>query len=97
MMAWKRAYAKSSFLYSAGLAQSLRNLLSKLAKVLIKFDLRPDGGSIVILIDVYRTLTGKLGLGIDVSQILNSGFIDSVSDSTIASNRGIQEIERWQF
>ena len=84
-------------MYSEGLAQSFMDLLSRLPKVLIKFDLRPDGGSMVILTDVYRTLTGKFGLGIDVNQILNSGFIDSTSVSTIASNLGIQEIERWQF
>ena len=62
-----------------------------------RFDFKPDGGSRVILTEVYSTLTGKAGLGIDVNQILNSGFNYSVSYSTIASSLGIQEIERWQF
>jgi len=33
----------------------------------------------------------------EVSQILKSGWFDSVSCSTMASSLGIQETERWQF
>lgn len=71
-IAWKNEKANNNFLNSLGLAQSFNSLFSRLAYVLNKFDLRPVGGSIVILTEVCKTDTGKVSLGIDVSQILKS-------------------------
>lgn len=48
----------------------------------------------VILTEVYNTLTGNAGLGIEVSQILNSGLFSSVSCSIMASSLGIQEMDK---
>ena len=93
-MAWKKENANISFLNSAGLLQSVSILLFKLAYVLNKLDLRPVGGSSVILTDVWSTDTGNFSEGIDVSQILNSGLIYSESYSTIASSLGIQEVDK---
>ena len=85
---------KISVLYSLGFLLSFNILLSMVAHVLSKFDRRPVGGSIVILIDVYRIETGKAALGMDVSQMRHSSWSFSESCSTIASSLGIHETDK---
>lgn len=72
-IAWKKANPNKSFLYSLGLLQSFSSLLFKIEYVLNKLDLRPDGGSKVILTEFWRVDTGNLSLGILVNQSLKSG------------------------
>jgi len=71
-MAWKKQNEKISFLYASGLLQSLRNLVSMASYVYCRLDLRPDGGSIVILTEFCRIDTGNLGDVDDVSHSLKS-------------------------
>jgi hypothetical protein len=61
------------------------------------FDLKPVGGSMVILTDVYKIDTGNAALGMDVNQILQSSWSLSESCSTRASSLGIHETDKWQF
>eukprot|EP00955_Chlamydomonas_euryale_P023543 248973-Chlamydomonas_euryale.AAC.1 len=58
----------------------------------------PLGGSLVILTEPCRMLTGNLGLGYDVIHSRKSGLVSSgLSSSTILSSDGIQLGARWQF
>ena len=69
------------------------------------FDLRPIGGSFVILIPLWSTVAGKTSDGYDVNHSLNElwelsyiPLCDLISIcSQICSNRGIQDGYRWQF
>lgn len=86
--------AKIRALYSFGLAQSLIILLSIVAQVLSILDLKPVGGSIVILTAHYRIDTGNAALGIEVNQILKSSWSFSDNCSTIASSLGIHDTDK---
>jgi len=59
--------------------------------VLVTLAFKPFGGSLVSLIPDYKTGTGNLSLGIDVSQSLNSGWVSySTYNSYILSSSTIQ-------
>lgn len=81
----------------SGFLQSSSSLSSKFLYVLNRLDLKPYGGSIVILTLFYRTDIGKAGLGIEVNHSLKSLWRLSLSSSTILSSSGIHEIAKWQF
>lgn len=61
------------------------------------FDLRPWGGSNVILTEFWSVETGNFSLGMLVNHILKSGCIWLFRPSTMISSFGIQDMARWQF
>mmetsp|Transcript_17018 Transcript_17018/g.59547 ORF Transcript_17018/g.59547 Transcript_17018/m.59547 type:complete len:296 (-) Transcript_17018:1049-1936(-) len=63
-----------------------------------KLDFSPFGGSFVIFKPFCRTLTGKSGLGIAVSQSRNwSCTLSGCRSSTNTSSLPIQDDAKWQF
>mmetsp|Transcript_49832 Transcript_49832/g.161161 ORF Transcript_49832/g.161161 Transcript_49832/m.161161 type:complete len:248 (+) Transcript_49832:1577-2320(+) len=101
--AWKKKRPKSIFLKDFWQSlltapASLNHSSSMPVYARSKLDFRPFGGSTVILLPFWSTLTGNSFEGIADSHNRNSGAnFSGSSSSTMASSRGIHDTERWQF
>ncbi len=97
MMAWKKQNPNNNFLNSVGFRQLLN--YSSLIELydLIKLALNPWGGSSVIFTPFCNTDIGNVGVGIDVSHSLKSGWVASLNYYTSFYSDGIQDAAKWQF
>lgn len=97
-IAWKNEMANSSLRQARGLVDSSIRSCAIERYVIRILALRPVGGSSVIFTPFCRIATGKIGEGMEVSHRRKSFDIFSgLKSSTILSNVGIQDWDKWQF
>ena len=98
-IAWKKQSEKKNDLNNSGLEHASNSSSFKLSYCLCKFNFNPFGGSIVILIEFFKTFILNLFEDIEVSHNLKLtsrvGLFCNFSISS--SNLGMKLIAKWQF
>ena len=98
MEAWKKQREYNRYLNAWGWAEDSNHSSSNVKYEPIKEARMPLGGSLVILMELCSTGTGNAWHGSVVNHNRNSWWVVSgVMFSTILSNDGSQEIDKWQF